>query len=152
MQTYDWNPWPIFDELERTFFDRRGSSQWPAFDIEDDEDATTLIADLPGMTEDDIEVSVAGGMLSVRGERKPGDGRYVHRNRWHGVFERQFRVGDGYDLDDVQAHVANGVLTVKLAKAARMKPRRIKLTSGVLDKVKCLLSGDKNKDKDKQAA
>ncbi|HEU4726729.1 MAG TPA: Hsp20/alpha crystallin family protein [Kofleriaceae bacterium] len=146
MQTYYWTPWSIFDELERTFFDNRSSSEWPAFDIEDDQDATTLSADLPGLTEDDLEVTVTGHTLVVRGERKAKDGNFVRRHRWHGAFERQFRLAEGYDLDDVKAGITNGVLTIRLAKMAKLKPRRIKLTSGVVDRVKGLLSGDKDKD------
>lgn len=138
MQTNMWNPWALFDEL----LDRRGPSMGPAFDIEDDEDATLLTADVPGMTEQDVEVTVQGAMLIVRGERKPRDGKYVQRSRWHGAFERQFQLGDRYDLDQIQAAVHDGVLTIRLPKAARAKPRRIKLGKGMIDRVKGLLSGD----------
>jgi len=140
---YAWNPWSLFDELHQTM----GSSEWPQFDIEDTEDETILTADLPGMTEDDIELVVQGPILVVRGERKLKDGRYAQRRRFYGSFARQFRLGDTYDLDRVKANLANGVLTIELAKAARAKPRRIKLTSGVVDKVKGLLGGSKEHDK-----
>src|SRR5688572_11142211 len=139
MQTYQWNPWSIFDELERSM----RSSEWPAFDIVDDDDATTLTADVPGMTEDDIELTATGSLLTVRGQRRREHGNYVSSARWHGSFERRFQLPDGYDLDAVTANVTHGVLTIRLAKAARMKPRRIKLTTGLVDKVKGLLSGDK---------
>lgn len=143
MHIYYWNSGSLYDELDRAFSEIRSSSEGPAFDIEDDEDATTLTADLPGMTADDIEVTVSAPMLIVRGERRVKDGHFVRRNRWHGSFERRFRLGDGHDLDDIKAHVADGVLTVRLAKTAKMKPRRIKLTGGVVEKVKGLLSGEK---------
>jgi HSP20 family protein len=80
----------------------------------------------------------------VRGERNTKDGRYVSRRRFTGPFEKQFRIGEGYDLDDVQARIANGVLTITLSKAEKAKPRRIKLASGVVEKVKGLLAGDKD--------
>ena len=147
MQIYYWNPWALFDELERTVSGTAGSSAWPVFDIEDTEDETVLTADLPGMTEDDIEVTVEGPMLIIRGERKARDGRYVRRARFHGSFERRFRIGDAYDVDHVEASLAHGVLTGHLAKAAKATPRRIKLASGVLDKVKGFLTGDKDKEK-----
>jgi HSP20 family molecular chaperone IbpA len=147
MQTYNWNPWSIFDELERTLWSaNRSSSEWPTFDIEDDEDATTLSADLPGLTDDDIEISVIGQTLVVRGERKAKNTTFVRRDRWYGAFERQFRLDDGYDLDDVRASIAHGVLTIRLTKTAKLKPRRIKLTTSVVDKVKGLLSGGKDKE------
>lgn len=149
MQTYLWNPWSIFDELERSMF-AAGSSEWPQFDIEDTDDETVLSANLPGMGEDDIEVTVSAPYLVVRGERKAKDGRYLRRARFHGAFERRFWIGEGYDLDHVTAHIANGELTIRLGKTAKAKLRRITLTSGGLAaKVKGLLGVDKEK---KQAA
>jgi HSP20 family protein len=148
MQT-NWNPWSIFDELERTFFHTASSSEWPQFDIEDTADETVLTADLPGMSEGDIEVTVEAPYLVVRGERVAKQGRYVRRARFHGTFERRFWIGDTYDLDNVDAHIANGELSIRLAKATNAKPRRIKLTSGIAAKVKGLLTSDK---KEKTAA
>jgi HSP20 family protein len=146
MQTYLRNPWSIFDELERSMFAAGPSWEWPQFDIEDTEDETVLGAELPGMSEDDIEVTVSGPYLVVRGERKAKEGRYVRRARFHGAFERRFWIGEGYDPDQVTAHIANGELTIRLEKAAKAKPRRIKLTSGgIAAKVKGLLGGDKDK-------
>ena len=141
---YLWNPWSIFDELQRTMV---GSSEWPQFDIEDSEDATVLTADVPGMREDDIEITARGQMLIVRGERRVNDARYLRRHRFYGSFERQFYVGDGYDLDQVKANLQDGVLTIRLEKAAKAKPRRIPLTTGVVDKVKGLLGGRKETEK-----
>ena len=147
MQTLRWNPWSIFDELERTVFAAAGSPEWPVFDIEDNDNETTLTADLPGMTDNDVELTIAGSTLTVHGERKVKDARYVSRRRFTGAFEKQFRIAEGYDLDHVEARMANGVLTITLSKAEKAKPRRIKLASGVVEKVKGLLSGDKEKDK-----
>jgi len=146
MQTYLWNPWSIFDELERSMF-AAGSSEWPLFDIVDtDDDETLITADVPGMSEDDIEVTVSAPYLVVRGERKAKDGRYLRRARSHGAFERRFWIGEAYDPDRISAHIANGELTIRLEKVAKAKPRRIKLTSGgIAAKVKGLLAGDKEK-------
>ena len=144
MQTYSWNPWSIFDELERTI--RRlepagamiaGPAGWPTFDIEDTDDQTVLTADLPGLTEDDVEITVAGSILTVRGERKD--------RRRSTAFERRFWLAEGHDLERVNAHLANGVLTIALATTAKAKPRRIKLGTGVVQRVKGLLVGDKDK-------
>jgi HSP20 family protein len=146
MQIRTWSPWSIFDELERAMLHPAGSSEWPRFDVEDTEDETILTADVPGMTADDLEVTVAGSLLIIRGERKPRPGRSTTR-RFHGAFERRYQLGDSYATDDVQAHVQDGVLTITLPKAAKARPRRIKLTSGVVDKVKGFLTGGKDKDK-----
>lgn len=147
MQSYYWNPWSIFDELERSMFSMASSAEWPQFDIEDDENETVLTADLPGMTDDDIEVTVTAPYLVVRGERKAKDARYVRRARRYGAFERRFWIGDTYDLDRIDAHIANGELTIRLEKAAKAKPRRIKLTSGIAAKVKGLLGSDSKEKK-----
>ena len=146
MQTQLWNPWSIFDELERTVFAAAGSPEWPVFDIEDNANETTLTADLPGMTDNDVELTITGSTLTVHGERKVKGGNYVSRRRFAGAFEKQFRIGEGYNLDDIQARITNGVLTITLSKAEKARPRRIKLASGVVEKVKGLLSGDKQKD------
>lgn len=149
MQSYLWNSWSIFDELERSMFGA-GSSEWPQFDIEDTDDETVLSADLPGMSDQDIEVTLRAPYLIVRGERKARPGRYVRRARFHGAFERKFWIGEAYDADRVSAHIENGELTIRLEKTSQAKPRRIKLTSGGLAaKVKGLLGGDKDS---KQAA
>jgi HSP20 family protein len=145
MQTFLWNPWPLFDQLERSM-SAAPSPQWPTFDVEDTDDEVILTADLPGMTEDDIEVTVHGQQLIVRGERKPKDGRFLRRTRFHGAFVRTFKLDDAYDPDRVSAHIAHGELTIRLEKTVKAKPRRIKLTSGGLAaKVKELLSGDREK-------
>lgn len=149
MQSYLWNPWSVFDELERSMV-ATSSAGWPQFDIEDTEDETILSADMPGMTDDDIDVTVQGSYITIRGERKPRDGRYLRRGRFHGVFERTFHVGDRYDLDHVDAHLVNGELTIRLRKAARAKPRKIELGRGLVAKVKGLLGVDKEKTKEKQ--
>jgi HSP20 family protein len=145
MQTY-WNPWSIFDELERSLVGTTRVPEWPVFEIEDSDDDTILSADVPGMTDEDLEITVSGTTLTVRGERK------VRRPRGAvQTFERRFRIAAGYDLDEVTAHVAHGVLTIRLAKAATARPRRIKLTTGVVDKVKGLLTGGRDKDKHQAA-
>jgi HSP20 family protein len=145
MQTY-WSPWSIFDELERSIFNTASSPEWPQFDIEDTDDETVLTADIPGMSENDIEVTVQASYLVVRGERRASNGRYLRRARFHGAFERRFWIGDVYDVDHVDAHIANGELTIRLTKEARVKPRRIKLTTGTAAKVKGLLAAEKDKE------
>jgi HSP20 family protein len=127
MQMSYWNPWSMFDQLE--------APAWPRFEIEESDDATLLLADVPGMREDDVEVTVAGPHLIVRGSR-------TRRNTGTRSFERRFWIGESYDTDQISGAVADGVLTIQLPKAARMKPRKVKL-GGLFDKVKGLLAGDK---------
>lgn len=149
MQTYLWNPWSVFDELERSMF-ATSSESWPQFDIEDTEDETILTADMPGMSNDDIDVTVQGPYLTIRGQRKAREGRYLRRARFAGSFERTFQLGDHYDLDHVDANLVNGELTVRLVKAAKAKPRKIKLGSSLASKVKGLLGVEKENHREKQ--
>ena len=153
MQTFLWNSWSLFDELERSML-AAGSSEWPQFAVEDADDETVLNVDVPGMSEADVEVTVSGPYLLVRGERKAKEGHYRRRARLHGAFECRFWIGERYEPNRISAHIANGELTIRLGKVANGKPRRIKLTSGgIAAKVKGLLGGDKgdkgDKDKDK---
>jgi HSP20 family protein len=143
MHMYMWNPWSIFDGVDRST-SAAAPSEWPQFEIEDTEDATLITVDLPGMTEDDVEVTLTAPHLIVRGERKARDGG---RTRTRGAFERRFRIADGYDPERVTATLANGELTIRLVKAASAKPRRIKVGGGGLAaKIKGVLAGDKDKE------
>lgn len=132
MQTYYWNPWSMVDQLERSMYTA------PTFEVEETEDATILTADVPGMRDSDIEVTVAGAYLNVRGARRRDNA--ITRS-----FERRIWIGDQFDPDQIEGSVADGVLAIRLVKHPRMKPRRIKLTSTLVDKVKGLLTGDKEK-------
>ena len=89
MQTFLWNPWSIFDELERSMF-AAGSTEWPQFDIEDTDDETVLSADLPGMGEDDVEVTVSDDGRGLAANGGPSNG---HEPRGHGLVGMRERVG-----------------------------------------------------------
>jgi len=103
MQTQLWNPWLMFDELERSVHAAR-AHEWPVFDVEQSEDAVTLSADLFGMTEDDIELELEGDVLILRGVHP------VFRT----PFERQYQIPACCDPSDVEVHVVDGILTVTL--------------------------------------
>ena len=142
-----WNPFSLFDQLERVTLGTNDWFDWPRFDSEETDDELLLTADMPGMADDDVEVTVAGSMLIIRGERKPSARA---RRRPYGSFERRFKIADGFDLDHVEADLAQGVLTIRVPKLPKAKPRRIKLSSGgMLDKVKGLLAGDRSEKTEK---
>jgi len=92
----------------------------PAVDIVEKDKAFEFTAELPGMTEADVEVKVANGGLVIKGEKteqteeeKTG---YHLQERRYGSFERRFRLPDGVDPDGIEAHFKNGILTVTLPK------------------------------------
>ncbi len=92
----------------------------PAVDFTDAEKAYEVTAELPGMDEKNIEVKVANGVLTIKGEKldekeeKRKD--YYLRERNFGSFERSFQVPEGVDADKIEASFKKGVLTVTLPK------------------------------------
>ena len=97
-------------------------SGMPAVDITETEKSYKVVAELPGMDEKNIEVKIANGMLTIKGEKHEEKEEekqdYYVRERSFGSFERTFPVPDGVDLDKVDASFKKGVLTVTLPKTA----------------------------------
>jgi HSP20 family protein len=95
-----------------------------------DSDHVYVEADLPGMTDQDVEVTVHQGVLFIRGERKAEPGRkYLYNGRPWGRFERAIILPDEVDADAVQADLSQGVLRLTLPKSPEAKPRKITLKS-----------------------
>ena len=100
-------------------------------DIAETDGEIEVKADLPGISEDEVEVTLEDDMLRIRAEKKSesekGDKTWRVVERSHGLFERAIRVPPGIDADKVAAHFEKGVLSVTLPKPAETKPstRRI---------------------------
>ena len=103
----------------------------PAVDILEKNDAIEITADLPGFKGDDVDVSVEGGVLTIRGERKfedASEGETYHRvERTYGLFERTFTLPNTVDPSKVEARFKDGVMHVRLPKREELKPRSIKV-------------------------
>jgi HSP20 family protein len=101
----------------------------PAVDIEETEQAVVLCADLPGVEEKDIEVTVHQGVLVLTGKREDHREETTesgfYRERRYGSFFRRFRLGDKVDPEGIVAAFKNGVLTVTLPKKEEAKPKQI---------------------------
>jgi HSP20 family protein len=92
----------------------------PAVDITEDDKAYKIAAELPGMSEKDIEVSLSGDMLLLKGEKhqereEKEKNRYLSE-RSYGAFQRSFTLPDGIDRDKIAAEFSKGVLTLMLPK------------------------------------
>ena len=118
----------LFDDVFRGFGNNSLSSlmegrlSWPKIELNDGDKQLTISAELPGMTEKDVQVEIANGVLTIRGEKKAernGEGKYF-TERYYGSFERQIPLEDVRD-DKVEASFKNGVLTIYLPKSD--KPR-----------------------------
>jgi HSP20 family protein len=102
----------------------------PAVDMFETKDDLMVRAELPGMTEKDVELSITDDVLTLRGERgAAADGQVsVHRSeRWYGKFERSLTLPIPIQADKVKATYRDGVLTIQLPKAEEVKPRTIKI-------------------------
>ena len=88
--------------------------------------------DLPGVAADSIDISVERGMLRIAGERRwvrhEGDRVYVSE-RQQGAFRRQLQLGDGLNLDAIEADYHDGVLTLRIPVAEQAQPRRIRVAT-----------------------
>lgn len=98
----------------------------PAVDLLESEDGLILHADLPGVRKDDLALRVEEDVLTVEGEaRGLPQGTALHTERSPRRYFRQFRLGEQIDREKIQAEFNDGVLTVRLAKFERDRPRKI---------------------------
>ncbi len=89
---------------------------WPRVDVADDGKEVKVIAELPGMDENDVTVTLRDGVLTLRGEKKAENEGRDYSERWYGQFQRAFTLGPDIDPDKVAATFKNGVLTVTVEK------------------------------------
>ena len=141
------NSWlPFYDmsqtlrEVDRIFgivnqaqhWPRWGHGNFPALNVYDHEDTTTLVAECPGVDPDKLELTVLDDTVTFKGERtrEPEEGeRTLRCERTHGSFSRTITLPDTVDPDSIQAEYNNGVLKVTMKKTATAKPRRIEIQS-----------------------
>lgn len=96
-----------------------------------DDDTFWVEAEMPGVAEGDVEITVHKDVMTIKAERKPQEGRrYLYNGRSFGTFERSIRLPEPVQVDAVNATLKDGVLTVELPKSAEAKPRKITLRNG----------------------
>jgi len=103
----------------------------PAVDIHETESELVVTADLPGMTEEDIDVRVENNMLTIRGERKfeksVNEDNFLRVERAYGSFSRSFSLPNTVNTEAIKAEYRNGVLSVKMPKREESKPKQVKV-------------------------
>jgi HSP20 family protein len=99
----------------------------PLADVEESDDAYRVEIELPGVKREDVDIDIAGKRVSVRGERKEKErvGILRRRERTVGRFAYEVTLPGDVDEDGVEAQLDEGVLTVRLPKPERERPRRI---------------------------
>lgn len=135
---------PVFGlrrEIDRLFEDTFGnagmpllpSTAWlPAVDVKETNDALLFDLEMPGVTEDRLEITCEGGVLAVAGEksgvRKEGDeGEWHIVERTFGAFRRSFQLPTHVQEDKIEATLTNGVLRVWVPKMELPKPKKIEV-------------------------
>ena len=117
--------------LDEPFFARR-VSVFPALNVWEDGERLFAEAEIPGLKMDDIEVSVVGKQLTIKGVRPTETGdkaTYHRRERGNGEFSRTVTLPVEIDAAKVEATLKGGVLTITLPKAETAKPRKITVRS-----------------------
>lgn len=122
----------LFEQLEplQTW---RVARQFPPINLVDAGNHYVLTAPVPGIAPEELDLSITGDTLTIRGERKRPDGvsdeSYRRQERFFGRWSRSITVPDQVDGSQVSASYAQGVLTVSLPKAESARPRQITVAS-----------------------
>lgn len=137
------NLFNFHNEMGRIFGDVFGSQEggtdteetyWiPTVDISETENGYEIRAELPGVSEDDVNVSVTDNLLTVKGEKRQEaetEGKNYHRvERRYGSFQRRFTLPSEVATDDIKAEFTDGVLTLSIPKPETVKPTEIPITT-----------------------
>lgn len=129
-----------FEDLVTSFWGSSPAMQWPtaAHDVPTDvfhaEDRLVIRMDLPGVSPDDVEVTVQENVLVINGTRRFGwdadKVRFVRRGSFYGDFTQRVSIGKGLELDEVNARFDNGVLELTIPYAEEIQPKRISIDVG----------------------
>jgi len=135
----EWDPFRVMDQLLRwdpfqgavQQAPRQTTTFLPYFDVRETQDGYVFKADLPGVKENDLEISLTGNRLTITGHRETEE-RQANENyhlleRGYGAFSRSFTLPDTADMEQCKAELKEGVLTVVLPKRAEAQPRKINL-------------------------
>jgi HSP20 family protein len=137
-----WDPFadilPMRRELERLLAPLAAMPEsnlprrWaPTADVVESDDAIVITAELPGVKDEDVEITVEEGVLRIAGERRlqeeVKEDHAYRLERSYGAFERRFPLPPGVREEDITAGIAYGVLKITVPKARTQQPRRIAL-------------------------
>ena len=107
------------------------AKEWaPTVDVSETKEHVVVKAEMPGLEAKDIDVSLSGDLLTIKGEKKEEekkDEHYHYRERYAGSFRRSLRLPVGVKSDKVEAAFKNGVLNITIHKAEEAKKKAIKI-------------------------
>ena len=121
-------------EVERNSEPTKPAKQFvPAVDIFESAEAVTLLADMPGVSKEGVDIKLEEGILTLKGtavEHVTEGRRELLREYEVGDFNRRFTISEAIDQNKISASIANGVLKVVLPKVKPVQPRKIEVRSG----------------------
>jgi len=121
--------WDPFREMAPFPAVERELALTPAFDVKETKEAYLFKADVPGIAEKDLEVTMTGNRLTISGkrdeEKEEKADRYYTYERNYGSFTRSFTLPDGADVDKLRASLDQGVLTIHVPKKPEVQPKKI---------------------------
>jgi len=129
-----YEPWALVSrfqqQLDRALGESTASVSWiPHVDIHEEAERFVVVADLPGVDKNDIEITAEKGVLTVKGERrsekKSSKDGFESVERATGTFLRRFTLPESADAEQIKATHVNGVLEVSIPKRPQEQPRRI---------------------------
>ena len=136
------NPWNLLNNLQRELYNTdynqlnddasAATANWaPSVDISENENAFTLVADIPGVDPQNIDIAMEKGVLTIKGERQTESTEktenYRRVERQSGQFYRRFTLPDSADAEKIEAKSAHGVLTVTIPKQEVAVSRKIEV-------------------------
>jgi HSP20 family protein len=133
-----WDPLELMNQW-MTGGGREGTLTFvPAFEVKETQDAFIFKAEVPGVEEKDIDITLTGDRIVVSGrkdtEKREESDRFYTYERSYGSFSRAFTLPEGVSPDAVNAELKNGVLTLMLPKRPEVQPKRIKVGLGAGEK------------------
>jgi HSP20 family protein len=134
--------WDPFREIESAMgADYRSVGSFsPNFEVKETKEAYVFRADMPGVKDEDLEISLTGNQLTISGHREQETRErgetYYTSERTYGSFSRAFALPEGTDDENVTAELKNGVLIVNVAKKPEIQPKKIAISKGSERKAK----------------
>ena len=127
----------VRNEVERMFDNvfpfNSGTRSYPSFNMIEDQDRIYVEAEMPGVRMDDLEITVANGLLTITGRREvntPEDANTLRRERKAIEFERSLSLPATLDASETEAVLRDGVLVLTMPKVEKAKARRVEVTQG----------------------
>lgn len=106
----------FFHDFDTPLHRNDWAATWPRVEISEGDKDVKVIADLPGLDEKDIDITLRDGVLTLKGEKKRESNGSGYSERWHGQFARSIELDAEVDPDKVKATFSKGVLTIALEK------------------------------------